>query len=477
MKIHTIKHGETISSIAKHYSISKEDLLQANSISSPNSIFEGKSLTIPEKRNKAASKAPIPPLAASKKPVKTEVRSIFDQWGDTWRRETKVTTTWLEGLLQKLRTIEANEHVQNETSGELSKDQKATQHAQVKPEKNGSLSPRKLSDVKSNLKNSLGKEPHVIAFNGVKLTNNEKKQIVASVAICEMNKDGFGSVNSDQEFVGRKYGAKGIGGLTYSRILHIGLSYGVIQYTQDSGSLGKVLAKMEEKNPSKFFEFFGGGDEIIARNLLALTGDGRPDLLSNAAVPPSGQAYWDSIRKTPTGQELSALANGPTKSELPVSREIRGKRVQPIPASTGAAPTDLWTGIWRERFIAAGSVLDFQEAQLEFAVANFFDPILPLAKTNKVRSALALGFVAACAIRGGPGSKLSRLLYRVAAAKNIPLPFQSSEDERKCIDAIAEANGTIGDIHVDADETRRAKLLIKDELGFLSEDLYDLSTY
>jgi hypothetical protein len=114
---------------------------------------------------------------------------------------------------------------------------------------------------------------------------------------------------------------------------------------------------------------------------------------------------------------------------------------------------------------------------LDLAVEVYFDSILPLAKKNKVRSALGLAFVAACNIRGGVGSELSRLPYRVATEIGVDVPFRTSEDERKCLDAIAAANGNVGGVAVEHDESRRAKLLIKDELGFLVEDLYDISTY
>jgi hypothetical protein len=159
--------------------------------------------------------------------------------------------------------------------------------------------------------------------------------------------------------------------------------------------------------------------------------------------------------------------------------------VQRLSPKAGAAPIDIWTGVWKTRFIAAGQVLDFQEVQLEAAVQNYFNGILARAKAKKVRSALALAFIAACAIRGGVGSQLEKLFYRVAAAMDLPLPFVSSADERRCFDTIADtplpappAHTTfIHGVKVNRDEIRRARLLRADELGFLAEDLYDLSTY
>jgi murein DD-endopeptidase MepM/ murein hydrolase activator NlpD len=478
MQTHTVRDGETISSIAKLFQVEKKLLIESNHLSNPDKIRKGQVLFIPPKRQRDAPAAETSKQKKSTPPSeRPREKSLSEQVDDAMIKAREVSLQWLDGLLQRLRVDEANERVQQQEKVDLPLDKKPPQHKPTPPAKKGSRSSRKLSDVKSDLQERLGKEAHVVQFGGVKLTPNEKKQIVAAVAVCEMNGDGFGSINSDQEFVGRKYGAKGIGGLSYSRIVHIGLSYGVIQYTQDGGSLGALLSKMKAKNSSKFIEIFGDGDAAIADSLITLTTDGRPDLASNGEVPMSGQEYWNKIRKKPEGKELTKLANGPTQSDLPVSREIRGKRVQPISAQKGQTATDIWTGTWKDRFLAAGEVLDFQEVQMEFAVDRYFNHILPLAKKNKVRSALGLAFLAACTIRGGVDSKLSRLLYRVADELKISLPFESSEAERKCLDAIGSAEGEVGTVEIDKDESRRVKLLLKDELGFLAEDLYDTASY
>jgi LysM repeat protein len=479
-KTHPVARGETLSSIAKLYSVDVHLLAKENGIVNINKLREKQIIKIPGERlrNSPPAVAPksSPPAPAKKGDVKT-----FSESAEAAFTEGKAMAVgWLDELLHKLRTISANEHVQKKESVPVPKHDTPPAHTPVPPRRPGSRSNRGLSDVKAQLKEKLGREPHVVVFNGVKLTENEKKQIVASVALCEMNADGFGSMNADQEFVGRKYGARGIGGLTYSRIVHIGLSYGVIQYTQDSGSLGKVLQKMYEKNADKFVEIFGGGDRNIAASLITLTNAGRPDTQSNANIPLSGQAYWNSIRKKDAGKELIELANGRTKSDLPESKEIRGKRVQPIPAVSGGPALDIWKGEWQARFLAAGKVIDFQEAQLEFAVSEYFNHILPSAKKHKVRSAMALGLIAACTIRGGVGSGLSSLFYNVAKELKIALPFANSDDEKTCFDAIAAASthhNKVGDVDVPEDESRRARLLRNDEIGFLTEDLYDISTY
>ena len=483
---HTVRRGETLSSIAKLYAVEVDTLAKANRMIAAHRISAYQTLTIPPLRNRFTPPATVPKPSAHPEAVKIVESDFLVSLDTALASGKRIAIEWMEELLQRLRTQEANENVQHEEKVPFTKQEHPFKIPPPNPAlKPGSRSHRKLSDVNEELKKVLGKEPHIITFNGVKLTENEKKQIVASVAVCEMNSDGFGSVNADQEFVGRRFGKRG-SEEKYSRILHIGLSYGMIQYTQDSGSLGLVLQRMQAKNPRKFVEILGGGDKEIAQTLINLTTSGRPDLIGDDGIPVSGQEHWSKISNTPEGKKIKKLSESDedknNKSDLPVEREVRGKRVQPIPPAKGGAAIDIWTGVWRERFLAAGKVVDFQEVQLDEAVEKYMNPILSRAHKNKVRSALGLAFVTACAIRGGVGSRFEKLIYKVAEELRINLPFESSEDERKCVDEVAHArvdgmHAYIGTFKFYAEESKRAKLLIKDELGFLAEDLYDTSSY
>lgn len=478
MTQHTICKGETLSSIAKRYAVSSRELAAANHITDPRHLRTGQILTIPSHREKNGSHKK--PETRKESPAVTE-REIIAQFEEVLEKGFHLSHLLLEELLQRLRWTEAEEHIQHKEKIPVQNSKSATPNFHPEPaKKSGSRGKQKIAEVKQKLKEQLNKEAHIVTFKGVRLTQNEKKQIVAAVACCEMNSDGFGSLNEDYEFVGRKFGKRGIE-TGYSRIVHIGLSYGVIQYTQDSGTLGLVLRKMYERNSQKFIEIFGGGDKGIAENLIELTTDGRPDLRNTNSIPMSGQEYWNKIRKTPSGTELLRLASkendGGKKSGLPQDKEIRGKRVQPISAKKGDLPSDIWTGLWKQRFLDAGKEIDFQDTQLEVAVERYLDPILSIAKQNGVRSALGIAFIVACSIRGGPNSQLPKLLFRVAEEIGIHTPFENSERERECIQKLADSKGSIGKLHFDQDESRRAKLLLADELGFLAEDLYDLSTY
>jgi LysM repeat protein len=477
MKSHPVKKGETLWSISIKYAVAIEAITKINRITAKDYIHPDQILIIPENRQKDQNSAPSETRTAPFSQNSARVEAILAQVEKDLLSATRIPEKWNFELLQTLRVDEAKEDVQQEEKVTLKKDYKKPEYQQDPARKPNSRGKKTINDVKTSLKKSLGREPHVVTFAGVKLTPNEKKQITVAVAICEMNQNGFGSINADQEFVGRKYGKRGIGDLTYNRILHIGLSYGVIQFTQDSGSLGDALKNMNKYDREKFVEIFGGGDTTIADSLLTLTSSGHPDVEKNSAVPLSGQEYWNSIRRTAKGQSLSKLANGPDRSNLPISSEIRGKRVQPLAPQKGSKPIDIWTGVWKDRFLAAGDVTKFQEAQLDLAVDRYFDSILPRAKRHNIRSALALAFIAACTVRGGVGSKLSRLYYQVALSLGMSLPITDHENERKCVEKIAAAHGSVNGVKIAEDESRRAALLIKDELGFLAEDLYDTSTY
>jgi hypothetical protein len=479
MTQHVVQKGESLHSISIRYSVDVGELTKANNIADPLKLQIGQVLIIPpqRKRNAQGKKETEKPAASSSKARahEQERKDVKNAEQTHW-----IAFTWLEDLLKKLRRQEAEEHVQHEEKAKSTEQPSRGKLPKEAAKKKGSRGSQHVNEVKKKLKDALNKEPHVIAFNGVKLSQNEKKQITAAVACCEMSGDGFGSINADSEFAGRKFGNRGIE-TSYSRIVHIGLSYGIIQYSQDSGSLGILLKKMYAKSPEKFVRIFGGNNKEIAESLLALTNDGRPDLQNNKSIPLSGQVYWNKIRKTEEGKEIKSLSikneNGDGRSDLPISREIRGKRVQPIPPNPGEPAIDIWQGVWRQRFLDAGNEIEFQEVQLECAVEMFMNPILPIAKEYKVRSAMALAFICACSVRGNPYSELPRLLFKVAKEIGATLPFDKSEDELKCVKAIADSEGKIGKVEFEKDEVRRAKLLLTDDLGFLAEDLYDLSTY
>jgi hypothetical protein len=95
-----------------------------------------------------------------------------------------------------------------------------------------------------------------------------------------------------------------------------GLSYGLIQWTQKSGNLGKLLAAMQRQDPAAFKEVFGGGDARVAASLLAVT-------------------------------------TAPSADE----------RLRPVPVEVPGVPVALWAQPWTQTFADAGKVPAFRAVQ------------------------------------------------------------------------------------------------------------------
>ncbi len=95
-----------------------------------------------------------------------------------------------------------------------------------------------------------------------------------------------------------------ISGLSYIGVVHIGLSWGYLQFTQDGGALGDVIQRMNDKNSSLSQEVFGSNYE----ELLVLT----------SKSGSSGLSTWNSLSKEEKDNYKSQ------------SIEIRSNRVQKI---------------------------------------------------------------------------------------------------------------------------------------------------
>lgn len=154
----------------------------------------------------------------------------------------------------------------------------------------------------------------------------DKRRIIERIAASESGAHRYGAINADGEFKGR-FGPDHPAHQRY----HIGLSYGIIQFTQDGGALGQLLTMMRDRDPQAFADIFG-----------------------------------------PHADELVTVTNAPGAS----SREMpdgRSARVQPV----GGA--DIWEGDWPDRFRRAGDHLPFQAAQNELAATNYLEPTLQFA--------------------------------------------------------------------------------------------------
>lgn len=510
---------DTLSSIARRHGCSVADLQSLNKISDPRKLAAGAVLQLPRIRSQDQTKRPVdkssrpstaPPKAGTSE---SEQGSWLEHiWpslhksegtaegGDRHKVSDALEVTqqaWLKGIrlghgvvdsvLQWYREIESSEAVHKTTDAKTAKRKEDEQKRSQTCKKSDYQPKRHKDEVIADLHKRLHATPIVVSTSGVRLSRNERRMIVAAVGLCEINGDVFGSRNTDQEFVGRRFGKRGIQ-TGYSDIVHIGLSYGYIQFTQDGGNLGRLLMRMRAKNSESFRVLFPNADQLIQ-----LTTDGLP---GHDHYGKSGQAYWGKLPqkdKAELVRRASIDADGDKKPDNPLDadEEIRGARVQRIPYVVGYPAIDLWEDYatkatlpngdeaeyfgYLSAFKAAGDIPAFQDAQIELAVEDYLNPVLAHCKAWNIRSGVGLAFVTACSVRGGSGSSLVRLLSKVAAAKFSIKSFATAQQERECLQAIA--SGAVDGVPFDKDEGRRAKLLVADQYHFLKEDLYDTSTY
>lgn len=159
------------------------------------------------------------------------------------------------------------------------------------------------------------------------LDATEKRHLIEWVASLENGEPRYAAINPDGEFKGR-FGRDH----PYYQRAHMGLSYGIVPFTQDSGTLGQLLTTMHQRDSAYFETVFG--------------------------------PHW---------QELLHVTNASGPGSLE-TESGRSARVQPV------AGTDLWENDWLERFRLAGAHPPFQAAQNQLAAELFLEPALTLAR-------------------------------------------------------------------------------------------------
>jgi hypothetical protein len=173
----------------------------------------------------------------------------------------------------------------------------------------------------------------------------DRRRILEATARGESG-NSYSAINPDIEFSRLRNNP------AYQRY-HLGLSYGFVQFTQDSGNLGRLLVMMRERDPRAFAEIFGPhADELIH----------------------------------------VTTATGPSSSRSPGGRSAR---VQPV------AGADLWVEPWLSRFQRAGQHVPFQAAQNQLASEVFINPMLRFAGWLGLNTDRALAMVVARAIGMG----------------------------------------------------------------------------
>jgi hypothetical protein len=161
------------------------------------------------------------------------------------------------------------------------------------------------------------------AHRPLQLSIEQKRSVIELIAGAESGSDRYAAVNADGEFRGRF----GPDHPAYHHH-HIGLSYGIVQFTQESGNLGRLLVMMRDRDEPTFRKVFGDhADELVTVTTAA----------------------------------------GPSASQSP---DGRSARTEPVDGR------DLWEEPWLTRFRQAGNVTAFQAAQNELAASTFLDPMV-----------------------------------------------------------------------------------------------------
>jgi uncharacterized Zn-binding protein involved in type VI secretion len=151
---------------------------------------------------------------------------------------------------------------------------------------------------------------------------------------------------------------------------HVGLSYGIIQFTQE-GPLGELVGKMHEKDSAKFGQIFGDhADEMLS--MLGKKGDFQAadeDLLDNQGEP------------------------------------MGTKKVRRKPSVHPVGGHELWEAYWTVRFKEAGQWKPFQECQEELAIQSYMEPCVQKMKSSgmKTISQKSLTFIFDRSVNNGPG--------------------------------------------------------------------------
>lgn len=226
----------------------------------------------------------------------------------------------------------------------------------------------------------------------------DKDRAIQKIVDCTIARESGGNyaaMNLDGEFKGKfdrvwleRHGKKH----PASGKCHIGLSFGIIQFTQDGGSLGKLLQRAAKKNPDRFKQVFG-----------------------------------------PTWQELLEVVTTPGKSGFS-QRKLRGPRVRKVRVpidENEMAERDLWEKPWTDKFKRFGKIPEFQAVQRELAIEEYLLPILPTLKEKGWLSEKAVAVAFDGAVHSGVGGMRSVLNSLASTNEKEALEELASKNSRR----------------------------------------------
>jgi hypothetical protein len=204
----------------------------------------------------------------------------------------------------------------------------------------------------------------------------EKVRLLRVVAVPESGRAGYSAINPDNEYNDPGHPAY--------RSYHIGLSWGLIQFTQRSGSLGRVLRAAKRREEALT-------DLPAEHRFAALFG---PD--------------WEELLRITNASEADA-------------------RVAPVGGAT------LWEPAWTARFRAAGAVPYITYAQNEVAITQYVDPVLPVAGWLGFNTPRSLAMLVDRCIHMGVGGGLRWTMRAVG-------PVRTQADRDAALRALGRAD-------------------------------------
>lgn len=226
-------------------------------------------------------------------------------------------------------------------------------------------------------------------------------RLINEVAVFESGGD-YGAMALDVEFrglVNRAWNKRHGKDHPAYNTCHIGVSAGIIQMTQDGGTLGKYLARCAKKNPSKFKLLIG--------------------------------PTWQELLSVVTAKGKPGFRHRP--------RKLRGPRVQKIPVSVDGhmERRDLWESPWKDKLKKVLLDPEFKQVQREIAYEVYLKPIMKYLEENGITSEKCVATAFNIAVHAGVGRVDDWMDVALKEVKDIMNP-DSDEDDRIVMKRVAK---------------------------------------
>lgn len=242
----------------------------------------------------------------------------------------------------------------------------------------------------------LGPSTYKVVLSKLGLDEGPINKIVALTIAKESGGD-YSAMNRNGEYRGlfdrtweRRHGSKH----PASGKIMIGLSFGIIQFTQDGGSLGDLIKALLAKNPEKFKRIVG-----------------------------------------PTWQELLNVLTTPGPSGLSTGR-LRGPRVKKVKVKIGDGELeyrDIWEEPWVTIFRRIGQDSEFQEVQNDLSVKLYLKPISKFLEEHGLVSEMSAAIGFDLAVHRGVGGARTYIRNRIKNSEKETLEEVAKSNERSRI--------------------------------------------